>query len=536
MWMGIIGLPEMRMYWARNMTFSLSAFPQTMSRRRFEAIHKYFHSFNRRAVPKGNPDKLMIIRPVLEFILEKCRTLYIPTTTLSIDEGMLKWKGRLSIRVYNPMKPIKYGIKFYFLCETRTGYVLDCIIYRWVTSTLRDIVFNLLGRHLGKGYQVFMDNYYNSVSLAEELYENKTHVSGTLRLPRGAPNSLKNMAKSKSLNRGEMAFRRKGNTLVLIWQDIRLVSCVTTASDASTEDFTHRRRVKRAGKFVYEEVTMQRPKLIRDYVNFMGGVDLFDQMINYYAIARRTYKWTKKTIFYLIQLGLLNGYNLYRLYGPPGKKLKLRDFQQVIADHLLYFDEREWPDSGNRLPHAPSLPANERYDTLPPADPTRPSATPGPVYGRHPVSSTPVPASAPPHPSIATPASSSATPGPSSATPGPSSPTPSEAEDDPGIPQAAPASTHKSHTIVDHPDRLDRSYAHEIERIGAKRQQRRCRVCQQQGIRRDTVFQCTHCKIALCHPSQRDCFKIYHTVRRYWAVTPTPGTGTHARRGVTRRQ
>ena len=38
MWMGIIGLPEMQLYWARNMTFSLSAFPQTMARRRFEAI------------------------------------------------------------------------------------------------------------------------------------------------------------------------------------------------------------------------------------------------------------------------------------------------------------------------------------------------------------------------------------------------------------------------------------------------------------------------------------------------------------------
>ena len=161
---------------------------------------------------------------------------------------------------------------------------------------------------------------------------------------------------------------------------------------------------------------MQRPKLIRDYVNFMGGIDLFDQMINYYAIARRTYKWTKKIIFYLIQLGLLNGYNLYHLYGPPGKKLKLRDFQQVITDHLLYFDERECPDSGNRHPHAPSLPANEHYDTLTLADPTGPSAMPGPVYGTHPVSSTPVPASAPPHPSIATTASSSATPGPSSPT------------------------------------------------------------------------------------------------------------------------
>ena len=75
MWMGIIGLPEMRMYWARNMAFSLSAFPQMMARRRFEAIQKYFHSFNRRAIPKGNPDKLMIIRPVLDFVIGKCCSL-----------------------------------------------------------------------------------------------------------------------------------------------------------------------------------------------------------------------------------------------------------------------------------------------------------------------------------------------------------------------------------------------------------------------------------------------------------------------------
>ena len=110
------------------------------------------------------------------------------------------------------MKPIKYGIKSYFLCEAKTGYVLDCIIYRGVTSTLHDIVFNLLGRHLGQGYHVFMDNYYTSVPLAEELYENKTHVSGTLRLPRGAPKSLRNKAKLKSLARGEMAYSRMDNT------------------------------------------------------------------------------------------------------------------------------------------------------------------------------------------------------------------------------------------------------------------------------------------------------------------------------------
>ena len=172
MWMGIIGLPGIRMYWARNKTYSLPSFPQTVARKRFEAIQEYFHTFNERAIPKNYTDKLIIIRAVLDFMFEKCRTLYMPRRNLSIDEGMLKWRGRLSIRMCNPQKPIKYGIKFYFLHEVKSGYVLDRIIYRGVTSPLRDIVFRLLGNHLQKGYHVFMDNLYNLVALAKELYEN----------------------------------------------------------------------------------------------------------------------------------------------------------------------------------------------------------------------------------------------------------------------------------------------------------------------------------------------------------------------------
>ena len=251
--------------------FSLSAFRQVMSRRLFEAITKYFHRFNRRDISKGNTDKFMIIRPMLDCILEKCRTLYMPLRNLSIDEGMFKWKGCLSIRVYNPMKPIKYGIKFHFLCEAKTGNVLDCIIYQGVSSTLRDIVFNMLGCHLGHGYHVFMDNFYNSVNLVEELYENHTHVSGTLRLSQGAPMALQNLARSKGLRRGALLFRRNQNTLVLCWQDIRLVSFVSTGFDASTEEFVHRWRQKRGDRFTNEEVRMQRPKLVKEYVSYMGG-------------------------------------------------------------------------------------------------------------------------------------------------------------------------------------------------------------------------------------------------------------------------
>ena len=44
---------------------------------------------------------------------------------------------------------------------------------------------------------------------------------------------------------------------------------------------------------------MQRPRIVQQYINYMAGVNHFDQLINYYAIAKRTYRRTKKAIFYL---------------------------------------------------------------------------------------------------------------------------------------------------------------------------------------------------------------------------------------------
>ena len=104
-------------------------------------------------------------------------------------------------------------------------------------------MFSLLTPYLNKGYHVFMDNFYNSVALAEELYAHGIHCSVTLRLTRGTPPSLRALANQR-VPRIEMRFRRKGNTFIICWQDVRLVTVITNACDASTEEFVHRRRVQ----------------------------------------------------------------------------------------------------------------------------------------------------------------------------------------------------------------------------------------------------------------------------------------------------
>ena len=138
---------------------------------------------------------------------------------------MLKWRGRLRFRVYNQMKPIKYGIKSYILADPKTGYCWNLKPYCGQSSTVSDTVKGLLGRLAGHGHVLYMDNYYNSVALSEDLFSNEeTHVCGMLRSHIGEPAEVRDA----KLPKGEALSVHKDNMMVLAWQDKKLVKMVTT--------------------------------------------------------------------------------------------------------------------------------------------------------------------------------------------------------------------------------------------------------------------------------------------------------------------
>ena len=230
---GLLVCGDVRQYWRRGFFMATPNVAGLMTRDAFLAMDRYFHVFNRRAIPRGNQDKLILVRPLMEYLQDRCRMLVVPSKNLSLDEGLLAYKGRLSIKVYNPKKPKKYGVKFFFVTESNTGYVLDFSIYSGVFSTLRDTVFQLVDRFRGKGYHLFMDNYYNSVALAQELYDAGIHCSGTLRLVRGAPTVLKDVGQNpRLLPKGETLWRRKKDVFCILWNDVRLVPMITTSHES----------------------------------------------------------------------------------------------------------------------------------------------------------------------------------------------------------------------------------------------------------------------------------------------------------------
>ena len=75
---------------------------------------KFIHLSDSRQQPaRGEPgyDKLYKVRPLLNLVVENFKSMYTPTQSLSIDESMVGFKGRLAFLQYMPKKPHKWGMK-----------------------------------------------------------------------------------------------------------------------------------------------------------------------------------------------------------------------------------------------------------------------------------------------------------------------------------------------------------------------------------------------------------------------------------------
>jgi len=67
-------------------------------------------------------------------------------------------------------------------------------------------------------------------------------------------------------------------------------------------------------------VVKKKPKCFIDYNAHMHGVDTADQYLSYYPFIRKTVKWPKKVIFYLLPCCLFNSYVTFSKNTPNSRK------------------------------------------------------------------------------------------------------------------------------------------------------------------------------------------------------------------------
>ncbi|XP_056645803.1 piggyBac transposable element-derived protein 4-like [Diorhabda sublineata] len=153
-------------YWSQEWLRSTPAFAQIMSRDSYLLLLRLLH-FTDNTSSRVATDSLRKIRIIVDHLKHTFRETFIPYQNICIDESLMLFKGRLFFKQYIPSKRHRFGIKL-FMCDCKTGYILDFIIYTGVTTEIVNFdianlgksgntVLTLISNYLNKGYTLYVD-------------------------------------------------------------------------------------------------------------------------------------------------------------------------------------------------------------------------------------------------------------------------------------------------------------------------------------------------------------------------------------------
>ncbi|XP_008189411.1 piggyBac transposable element-derived protein 3-like, partial [Acyrthosiphon pisum] len=276
--MGYHRLPSWKHYWSCAPDLSVPFVAATMIR-------------------NHNNDKLYKLKPT-------------ETNQLSIDESMILFKGRSTLKQYNPMKFIKRGYKLWCLADQK-GYIKKFQVYQ------------------GKDEQ--LENEFKDCGLGERI-ENSL-ACGTIRAHRKGIPIIHDDSK---LARGSTDYKITDSGIeVFKWKDTK--SVLLASNYHGTEKTTVLRKNKQG---VSTEIPC--PQIIKDYNNYMG-VDHADQLRVTYGVDRRSKKWWHRLFWGMIDILFVNAYIIYKdLNGP----MKLLEFRHIVVQGLINKKEQPTPVRG----------------------------------------------------------------------------------------------------------------------------------------------------------------------------------------------
>ncbi|XP_070395202.1 piggyBac transposable element-derived protein 4-like [Dermacentor albipictus] len=317
-YMGVVKVPRLKLYWNVGDLYSGLLPPRIMRRRRFIALLAMLQVADLDDVTQSSRGKLRYMWWLLQHMNEVSANLFQPHRDLSVDERMVKSKGRSGIRQYIKDKVTKWGYKLWVLADPGTGYTVQFSVYTGKREQpgphglAFDVVCQLCHRYLDQGYRIFMDNFYTSTSLFSHLLSRKTLACGTTRKDRrGFPAELKDARWEKKARRGDIRWLRDQNILYLQWKDRRVVNMMSTVHTAN-DTVTAKRRERRQNSWT--QISITKPLLIHDYNAGMLGVDKSDQMIGYYNVLMRSVRWWKTLFFHCIDIACVNSFVLFQAH------------------------------------------------------------------------------------------------------------------------------------------------------------------------------------------------------------------------------
>ena len=353
--MGAIKKNSIHRYWSTDPLICTPGFNKVMSRNRFQAILSNLHFINSLDSHYNNQDKqpkdkdpMERIRPISDYIKNKFQDRFNPYQKLVIDESLCLWRGNISFRQYIPSKRHRYGLKTFVLCDCKTGYIQDVLLYMGSRTELEDappdvgisgaVVCTMLKPYLNEGRILYTDNWYTSPALSIKLDSEGTGSCGTVRRNR------KHLPPLPATREPDSKIYKQANGILLLsWVDNKEVNLISTVHEPIDEPVRRRRRR-------WTRTSPTKPQLINDYNVNMRLVDKKDQVIASAECARKTMRWYKKFFFHLLDVVMYNS-NIV-MTELTGKKEAREEFCVELARELI-IEHKQAPISRTPMPAVP---------------------------------------------------------------------------------------------------------------------------------------------------------------------------------------
>lgn len=328
-----------RLYWDHGIDTHHPGVASCTSRNRFEELLRYFHACDNSNLPTD--DKFAKVRPLWDKMNERWLKYFPGEKYLSIDESMVPYFGKHGAKQHIHGKPIRFGYKIWSLC-TRLGYLIYGEPYQGAKTGNTNpalgvggsVVTNLISKlPEGEHYSFFVDNFFTSLRLLDEVKQLGHDITGTLRANRieGAP--LKDIKDMKKSSRG--SFHQitdvNSNITLVRYNDNSIVTIASTECGVNPLG-----KVKRWCN--NKRVDVDQPYCYQLYNKYMGGVDRLDQNVSKYRIAIRLKRWYWQMMMFPINVCVNNAFQLYRL-SPAGQAKDAHDFlsftRYIVQSYLM---------------------------------------------------------------------------------------------------------------------------------------------------------------------------------------------------------
>ena len=338
--MGVHVLPRFESYWSRDSLLGIPSLSRCMSRARFRQLLRHLHLYDEASCDDAaKEDRFYKVRPIVRTLQKTFLLGYNPSQEFSVDEMMIKCKGRAKGKVYMPKKPIKRGFKVWSLSCSCCGYLCNFQLYAGNCTGKREtglatrVVLDLVEPFTGYDHVLYLDNFFSSMELALELIKRGVSIVGTVKADsRGLPEPLKGKIK---LAKGDYVCITVGEINCFAYHDRKVVRFITNVFPPTMPALVPVRQS--SGLLIEKHV----PPLLPAYNKYMGAVDRTGQLRKYYGIDRKCRRPWLRIFFHLFDLAVNNAHILYK-HSCKGYSLKPKDllaFRMELV-HIFLDDAR----------------------------------------------------------------------------------------------------------------------------------------------------------------------------------------------------